>query len=717
MHQVQRIDRGLSLGPANQVTLVRAVLTGVVGVLAVRAQVADDLTAVRPVVVVVAAVALALDLVDGWVARRTGTVTRFGARFDMETDAALILVLSVLLVEPYGWWVLLSGLARYLLLAAQWAWPWLAGPLPPRRWRKAVAATQGVALLVGVSAVLPRPATYAVLATALALLVLSFATEVVERGRRRADLTSGSGRRAAVVSAAAVVVLWVALDLPARLGGLTPGTFLRVPVEGLALVAVGLLLPRRPGALVAGLAGLVVVALVGLRLLDLGFALVLDRSFSPLSDWGYLGSGVGVLVDSLGRVRAIGVVVLVCLASGALLVLVPRAAVRACRVARSHRQPAAVGVVLLGVLALLPGAASTSTIRVAVDEVHQVGFELHDRQVFARRIADDAWAATPGDRMLAGLRDHDVLLVFVESYGRVAVQGTTYSAAVDRVLSAGDRRLRRAGYRTRSAWLTSPTFGAGSWLAHASIQSGLWVNSQGRYDQLLSTHRLTLSSAFGRAGWRTVIDAPADTRDWPEGRAFYRPDAVYDSRNVGYAGPAFGYAPIPDQYTMSWFARHELEPGPRAPVMAEIDLVSSHHPWAPLPHLVPWDRVGDGSVFDPMPAQGQSATEVFRDPDRVRAAYGQSIRYSLRTMIGFLRRVQHRDPDLVVLMLGDHQPHSYVTGTAPGRQVPVTLLTRDRAVVDRIGRWGWQPGLQPGPQAPTWGMHSLRDRIFGAFRR
>ena len=148
------------------------------------------------------------------------------------------------------------------------------------------------------------------------------------------------------------------------------------------------------------------------------------------------------------------------------------------------------------------------------------------------------------------------------------------------------------------------------------------MNSQRRYDQLIATDRLTLTGAFHRAGWRTVFDVPPNTRDWPEGADFYGFDTLYDARNVGYRGPKFGYASMPDQYTLSHFREQELLPRTGSPVMAEIDLVSSHHPWAPLPRLVPWDGVGDGSVFDGMPEQGDSCAEVFSDPDRVRQAYG-----------------------------------------------------------------------------------------------
>jgi hypothetical protein len=116
-----------------------------------------------------------------------------------------------------------------------------------------------------------------------------------------------------------------------------------------------------------------------------------------------------------------------------------------------------------------------------------------------------------------------------------------------------------------------------------------------------------------------------------------------------------------------------------------------------------------------MPARGDSATEVLGDPERVRAAYAESIRYSWRALVGFLQRMRDVDPSLVVLVLGDHQPHSYVTGSHPGRDVPVSLITRDASVVRQIGPWHWHPGLRPGADAPVWEMDRVRDRFLTAF--
>ncbi|MGY2702630.1 CDP-alcohol phosphatidyltransferase family protein [Nocardioides sp. HB32] len=642
-------------------------------------------------------VALALDWVDGQVARRTGTTSRFGARFDMETDAFLILVLSAYAAPAYGWWVLLIGAARYLLWLAERGLPWLRRPVPPRHWRKTVAAIQGIVLAVAVSGLLPDALTEALLLVALALLAESFGRDVWWLWRtRHADAPYPTGGGLTLVAIGAV---WVALVLPDH-----PGDLVRLPAEALLVVAVALLPWRRVRRTAAVVVGLVLAALVVFKAFDLGFEKILDRPFDPTIDWVYLGPGVGVLGDSIGvtaaRATAVAAVVLVV----AVLVAIPLATLRVAGTVAGHRR-AAVGVAAVAVLASLAQVGSTNASVLAYDEVVQVRADLADRQTFGREIDADAYAATPGPHLLKGLRGKDVLVVFVESYGRVAVQDTTFSPGVDAVLDDGSRRLEAAGYRSRSAFLTSPTFGAASWLAHSTLQSGLWVDSQRRYEQLLGADRLTLTSAFEKAGWRTVFDVPADTRDWPEGEDFYGFDQIYDSRNVGYQGPQFGYAPMPDQFNLKRFQELELDPTDRDPVMGEIDLVSSHHPWAPSPLRVPWDQVGDGSVFDDAPTQPGSSD--------VQTLYGQSIEYTMGTLVSWLE--QHPDPNLVLLVLGDHQPHSYVTGPDPGHDVPVSVIAQDPSVVRRIASWDWQPGIHPSPDAPVWPMSTVRDRFLQAF--
>ncbi len=211
----------------------------------------------------------------------------------------------------------------------------------------------------------------------------------------------------------------------------------------------------------------------------------------------------------------------------------------------------------------------------------------------------------------------------------------------------------------------------------------------------MTSQRLTLSTLFKRAGWRTVGDSPANTHDWPQGE-FYDYDQLYDSRNVGYRGPRFGYPTMPDQYTLDAFQRLELSRTHRQPVMAEIDLVTSHAPWSRTPHLIDQADVGDGSVFEGMPEQAPSKKVIWRSADRVRAAYGQSIEYSLGSLISFVEH--YGDDDLVLVLLGDHQPANIVSGQDADHDVPITVVTRDRAVLDRIAGWGWQDGMNPSPR-------------------
>ncbi|MGB9993077.1 CDP-alcohol phosphatidyltransferase family protein [Streptomyces pseudogriseolus] len=165
-----------TFGPANRVTLGRATLVG-----GVTALVADSFQDSPPVSLFVGltAVALILDGVDGKVARRTGTSTALGARFDMEVDAFLILVLSVYVSMAMGPWVLLIGAMRYVFVAAARVWPWLTAPLPPSTARKTVAALQGVLLLVAASALLPHLVNVGIVALALGLLVWSFGRDVL----------------------------------------------------------------------------------------------------------------------------------------------------------------------------------------------------------------------------------------------------------------------------------------------------------------------------------------------------------------------------------------------------------------------------------------------------------------------------------------------------------------------------------------------------------
>jgi phosphatidylglycerophosphate synthase len=704
------------LNPADWVTLIRASLA--VGIAALVA-VSFERDVSVALLVTLTAVALALDAVDGWISRRTNIASPLGAQFDGEVDAFLIAVLSVYVGDLVGWWVLAIGAMRYAFLVAGWVLPWLRAPLPPRQWRKTVTAAEGIVLAVAAADIVPLPLARVALAAALALLAESFGRDVWWLWRRRAEAPShASVGIAGVFSVLALLLVWAALVAPDQENLFTPGSFVRLPLEGVAFVALVLLLPAGTRRLLAWVVGPVLGLLLIVKALDVGFFATFDRPFDPVGDLSYTGIGIETLRDSIGRTAANLLVVGIVVVGIAVLALTTMAVLRLTRVAAGHRRWSLQAVGALGGLWVLcwvfgTPIASTSAASLVVDEVRAVQAGIEDHTVFAEQIKHDRYRNTPGSQLLTGLKGKDVLLVFVESYGQVAVQGSSISSKVDTVLRQDTSTLKRAGFQARSGFLTSSTFGGLSWLAHSTMQSGLWVNSQPRYDQLVKTRRTTLSVAFKRAGWRTVGDVPSNNRAWPQGTSFYHFDKLYDRRDVGYHGPHYAYASMPDQYVFAALQRLELGKTHRKPLFAEVDLVSSHAPWTRIPKLIDWNQVGDGSIFEHQPVDTVTRADLFSHHDKVRAAYGRSVEYSMGALVSFVQHYGKKN--LVLIVLGDHQPAKVVSGDDPTHNVPISIIAHDPKVLQAISSWSWQPGLLPSPKAPLWRMSSFRDRFLGAF--
>ena len=529
--------------------------------------------------------------------------------------------------------------------------------------------------------------------------------------------------RRRLVLACAIAALVLLPLIPGVLATGSVAALVRIPVESIVVLLVLALVPWRMLRIAcATLFGVFVSVAVLLASIDRGYEAALGIHFVPL-DWPQLADAYGVVASAIGSApasalftAAVALIVAVGVAAGWAALHVDRVLRH-----RGDRGRAALAAVTVGWIVMAavapplriadPVAAAASATSVG-SAVSRAVSALETRARVAREVADDPFADAPATNLVTALAGKAVLFVFVESYGRVALEGDGISDGVNEVLRRGDGALAADGYSTRSAWLTSPTYGGVSWLAHSTLQTGVWIDSQAVYDLVVRTDRLTLSAAFGRAGWYTVSDVPSNRHPWDIGSSFYDYDTLLDATNVGYRGPSFGYARIPDQYTLKHFADHVLT-GAERPVMAEIDLVSSHTPWAPLPELVPWSDVGDGSIFDGQPARSVQASEVWKDAATVQRYYGLSVEYSLESMLSFLENVD--DPNLVVVMLGDHQPAAIVSGDHASHDVPISVIARDPAVFDAIADWGWSPGLRPAEGAPVWRMDAFRDRFFAAF--
>ncbi|MFI1568642.1 CDP-alcohol phosphatidyltransferase [Streptomyces sp. NPDC020490] len=529
--------------------------------------------------------------------------------------------------------------------------------------------------------------------------------------------------RRTVTALAAALVLG-ALLLPNTSAALRPNRFTRIPVEAIIGAAVLLALPRRrPRQAVAALAGLALGAMTILNLLDMGFTDYLGRGFNPVLDWELLDDARSYVRDAMGGAvaagAAVGVVVLVLLVLG----LMALATVRLGNLLDRNRRTATRATLLAAVVWVLCSGlglelmgmpvASDRTAAALRIQVRRVRDTLRDEAAFGKEARSDTFGNTPGSQLVPDLRGKDMIFTFIESYGRSAIEDPIMAPGVDRTLDARTAALAKAGFHARSGWLTSATYGGSSWLGHSTTLSGLWIDNQQRYRTVMASDHLSLTKAFKKTGaWDTVGIMPGVQKGWPEAK-FYGLDKVRNAFQLGYRGPKFSWSTMPDQYALEAFQRLEHGRKRDKPLMSEIILTSSHQPWAPVPKMVGWDELGDGSVFDAIQKAGKKPSDIITSPAKSRAEYGKSIQYSVTALTEWLER--YGDDDTVLVFLGDHQPIARVSGDHASRDVPVSIVAKDPKVLDRISSWGWTDGLRPAHDAPVWKMSSFRDRFLTAY--
>ncbi|MEE1830857.1 sulfatase [Streptomyces sp. SP17KL33] len=522
----------------------------------------------------------------------------------------------------------------------------------------------------------------------------------------------------------ALVLVLFALVVPNDITELDPGRFLRIPAEGILVAGLLLVLPAKARRVAVVVVGVVLGLLVIVKALDMGSYWTLDRPFDLVLDWILLDDAQSFMKDSLGGAAAQAATVGVIALALALPVLMTLAVVRLSRLMVRNRHTASRTLLVLGTAWITCSTltleisdvpvASHSAATLVENRIEAVSEGLKDGEAFRKQAAVDAFADVPPDQLLTGLRGKDVLITFIESYGRSAIDDPRMGEPLGETLTQKTQELKDAGFASRSGWLRSPITGAGSWLGHSTFLSGLWIKNQSRYNNLVASDRLTLTEAFRRTGaWRTVGIVPGTQKTWPEGK-YFGLDHIYDSDQLGYQGPKFSWSTMPDQYTLKAF--RELEHGrkDREPMMAEIILTSSHNPWAPIPSTIPEEEIGDGSVYHSLQkAEGKDPTEVWKDPLAVRDEYRKSIQYSVTSIVDFVAK--YGSKDTVLVFLGDHQPNKTVTGDNPSHDVPVSIVAQDPEVLEKISDWGWTDGLKPADSTPTWRMDKFRDRFMTAF--
>lgn len=340
----------------------------------------------------------------------------------------------------------------------------------------------------------------------------------------------------------------------------------------------------------------------------------------------------------------------------------------------------------------------------------------------------EAGADGPGARVVAipvlhtpssAVPRPDVYVIFIESYGAVAWTRPEIAARLVESRRQLAASIAHTGRGVVSAWVRSPTFGSGSWLAHASLISGAEVRDGDDYARLLMRPRLKLTDAFRQDGYRVLALMPGLRQAWPEGE-YFQFDQIYGAAQLDYHGPEFGWWRIPDQFALARFEQLEAarapaalaprQPGPsRAPRFVFFPTISSHMPFRPTPPYQPdWAR-----VTGPTPYGEEATRAIAQAPEwtRLGPAYGDSLAYAQQTLAGYLER-RNGEP-LVLLLLGDHQPPAAISGDGAAWDVPVHVIADRPEVLESLLAQGFVPGLDPaGPAIGP--MHTLAPRLVAA---
>nr|WP_299502053.1 sulfatase-like hydrolase/transferase [uncultured Rhizobium sp.] len=512
---------------------------------------------------------------------------------------------------------------------------------------------------------------------------------------------------------------WFAIALPDHPDAIVVDAFARLPLE-VPLLGLALLFARgRPARFLAGLVTVLVFAILLLKLADIGTQAAFQRPFNPYLDARMLADGWNLLSGSIGIAATLAAILAIVAALLGFGFLFRRAigwmAMAEGRM-RSGLLVAFAAPLLIGAFGFAAGQPRVEArmSRYLLERLALVASSVGDLRAFEADLAR-ADGQISGAGLFSAITGQDVVLIFVESYGRSAIEDPRYASVTTSRLQAIETQLASAGLSSASAWVGSPTVGGLSWLAHGTLLSGLWVDSQARYDRLMRSEKPSLNRLFVDAGWKSVAVMPAITMAWPEA-AYFGYDRILAAADLGYRGQPFNWVTMPDQYTLSAFERlvRALPAKERKPVMVEIALISSHAPWTPVASLVDWQSVGDGSVFDAQATSGDAPSVVWADPERVRAHYIQTIDYSLETLGSYMTRF---GKDTVFVILGDHQPAAIVTGADAPRSVPLHVVSADAALIDRFRRTGFAAGMIPKSDTREWPMDQMRGVLIDLFTK
>lgn len=413
---------------------------------------------------------------------------------------------------------------------------------------------------------------------------------------------------------------------------------------------------------------------------------VLGREFNLHGDFPHLHRVFAMFWEAMSLTSGLLVLGVVAIVSGVALLL---NWVGLGVLERALERPQRRRAVLMAVPMLVVAFLFTSSGTFAVPTSTIVAKQIRNLRA-GEAVAEIRWPAQNLSSTLEGLGGANVFVIFLESYGVTLIEDAHHYDAIAPRYREMERRLEDAGYSFASSQIQSPTFGGGSWRAHATFLSGVQVESEHVYNALLTSDRETLASVLSEHGYRTVAFEPGIKWFWPDGE-FYGFDRIYAFDDIDYGGPPMGWWKIPDQFTLYRLYQNEIRDA-RAPLFAKVSLIMSHIPYFPVPiYIEDWSRFDDATAF----AGGLKsvAHDAYSDLRELSTWYVEAFRYELDVIEGFL--LSYVPANSIVIVLGDHQPPKLVTHDNGSWAVPIHVFSKREELVRAFDSLGFEDGLVP----------------------
>jgi hypothetical protein len=457
------------------------------------------------------------------------------------------------------------------------------------------------------------------------------------------------------------------------------------------------------------------IALVLGRYADVTATALFGRDINLYWDLRFIPDVVSLLAKAAHIWLVLGVVVAVAFVLTLLYLVLRWAILEVTRAARDPGTRAVLATASAIVLLLFAAESATGAHVPGVDVARPVTLTYARQVGVAVRAMAGTTTVPPSPPMTSGLAriaGADVYLIFLESYGAVTFDRPSFAHGVAAARRTFEEAIRDTNRDVVSAFVESPTFGGNSWLAHISLMSGIEVRDPDVNAMLMAQKRDTIVTAFKHRGYRTIALMPGLWQAWPEG-SFYHFDDIYGGERLAYRGPEFGWFDIPDEFALAKFDALEGEKRSRPPLFMFFPTISTHTPFRPTPPYQPdWSRTLTDQPYDE--ADLDRSFDQQADWLNLGPSYVDAISYTYATLSGYLRKT--RDRDVVMILLGDHQPPALVSGEGAPWDVPVHVIASRRDVLDRLVAAGFRPGLTPSRPVLS-KMHALLPILLNAFSR